>query len=162
MRSALLCLAFLLSPFAPDAGNAQGQPAVVTGRVAVLDSLAASAGVLVRVEAVNAGTVTDSTGHYRLIVPAQRIGADSVVLSVARIGIRPALRRVLLTPGTEMRMDFVLKVSRPGELPECGHLVHTGSRHRHESVKLCGMSRAMRRKAPERVGPIRPLAPPGE
>lgn len=39
----------------------------------VLDSVPASAGVLLRIESVNVGTWTDSTGHYRLVIPARRI-----------------------------------------------------------------------------------------
>jgi hypothetical protein len=75
--------------FAPASAAAQRPPAVITGRVMILDSVRAGAGVLVTIESVNSQKSTDSTGHYRLVVPSSRFGdGDSVTMIVSRAGLR--------------------------------------------------------------------------
>lgn len=66
-------------------------------------------------------------------------------MSAGRAGIRFALRRILLTPGEAVRMDFDLKVNRLRELPECAHLLYGPPRPRREHIKLCEGARKLRR-----------------
>jgi hypothetical protein len=141
----ITCLAFLLL-LAPAAAAAQEPPAVVTGRVMLLDSMRGAARALVRIESLNVGASTDSTGRYRLVVPARRIPAgDSVSITVSRMGLHAQSRQVLLAPGSEARADFEIKVYRPDRSP-CAEFVFGTGGGRVDSVELCNLPRILARK----------------
>lgn len=127
----------LLAP----AAAAQRPPAVVTGRVMILDSARAGIGVLVSMESVNARRWTDSTGHYRLVVPATRFtDGDSATMFVVRIGMRQQARRIQLTAGATIHADVGLKVQDPDPLVCEGVFAYpagTPPRSAVDAYKLC-------------------------
>ncbi|HYR11499.1 MAG TPA: hypothetical protein VEQ60_27195 [Longimicrobium sp.] len=140
--------ALLLFASAPAA--AQRPPAVITGRVMILDSVRAGAGVLVTIESVILRKSTDSTGHYRLVVPSKRFGdGDSVTMIVSRAGLRPDFRRIRLTAGASIRADFGLKVQ--GHPIVCDNVFsdpRAGLRPSALDSKLCRLPHILRRKLP--------------
>jgi hypothetical protein len=150
---AVLLVLFLLMP---STGAAQDAPAVVAGRVMILDSARAAAAVLVRVESANVGVVTDSTGHYRLVIPPSRFAdGDSVVIWATRIGLLPRSQRIPLVAGRELRVDFGNKTWSLRERPchEVVFGVRAGERprSREESRKLCALTDLHRYKVRHRA-----------
>lgn len=107
MKRNMVCvLLLLLAVTRPAAAQA---PAVVSGRVVSGPSGAPEAGVLVRIEALNAGAATGADGRYRLVVPAARVvPGDSVTLVASRTGLAQESRRVVLAHGAETVADFAL------------------------------------------------------
>jgi hypothetical protein len=142
-----LAAVVLLAP----AAAAQRPPAVVTGRVMILDSARAGIGVLVSVESVNTRNWTDGTGHYRLVVPATRFAnGDSATMFVVRIGMRPETRRIQLTAGATIHADVGLKVQDPDPLVCEGvfpYLSGAPPRSAVDAYKLCRLPHTLRRKA---------------
>ena len=108
LRILSCCAVLLLSAF-PSV--AQRPPAVITGRVMILDSpIRPAVEGLVRIESLGVGTVTDSAGRYRLVIPAARItDGDSVDVSAIRIGMNQQHRRIALAAGDQLVLDFAGK-----------------------------------------------------
>jgi hypothetical protein len=88
-------------------GDPAQEPAVVTGRVTNAQGCP-EAGVLVRIESLNAGTPTGADGTYRLVVPRVRIHAEpsSVQITAARQGLAPVSRSLTLSPGARLTHNF--------------------------------------------------------
>lgn len=108
MRTIQILLAALLVLMPAASAAQQRPPAFITGRV-VLASGSAAAGVLVHVQPGRVTTMTDSTGRYRLMIPADRFAdGDSAALSAARVGLRRILR-IQLVAGREQIVDLRLK-----------------------------------------------------
>jgi hypothetical protein len=83
----LACVALLLL-LAPSASRAQRPPAIITGRVMILDSMRPAAQALVRIESLNAYALADSAGNYRLVIPAARItDGDGLQITASRVGL---------------------------------------------------------------------------
>jgi hypothetical protein len=100
-------------PMPPGAygGPAAQWPAVVTGRVTNPQGQP-EAGVLVRIEAMNAGASTDATGTYRLVVPRTRFQpGQAVTVTAARTGLSPVSRTLALQHGTQLTQNFHVAAS---------------------------------------------------
>lgn len=136
---------------APAAAAAQRSPAVVTGRVVLLDSARAAAAVLVRIESVNAGASTDSAGRYRLVVPGSRFAdGDSVTITASRISLRPEQRRIQLAAGANIQVDFGIKKQIWEDYYACdvvfGVPAGTIPHPRRFYYKLCSLTHTLARK----------------
>ncbi|MDX1624273.1 MAG: TonB-dependent receptor plug domain-containing protein, partial [Gemmatimonadota bacterium] len=100
--AALLGLSFL--------GNASPALAqlTVTGQVTD-EEQAPLAGAQVMVRAANAGTVTDASGRYRLVIPEARLTGASAEIRVQALGYRSASATIQLESG-EITENFVLNL----------------------------------------------------
>jgi hypothetical protein len=149
MRKLLVCMLLLLAAV-PAA--AQG-PAVVQGRVTTVQSgLQPEAGVLVRIESMNAGATTAADGRYRLVVPASRVRpGETVTITASRHGLASVSRSIVLVPDSIVSLDFQL----------------TAQLILMEDVVVSGTARARESGGgydgtPERPGAGRPGRPGGE
>jgi Ca-activated chloride channel family protein len=109
MKRILVCTLLALGT-AAFAGAASQDPAVVTGRVTDPTGAPVTAAV-VRVAALQVGTVTRSDGSYRLVVPAGRLRAGEgqrYVVTASRLGMSTQSRTVTLAAGATVTQDFVL------------------------------------------------------
>jgi hypothetical protein len=93
------------APAAPCTGAPGSAAATITGTVISRGRPAAA--VLVRIESLNAGAVTDSNGIYRIVVPGRRICAGRTVqITASRGGLGPVARAVTLSPGVGLTQNF--------------------------------------------------------
>ncbi|HVG43662.1 MAG TPA: hypothetical protein VM890_02995, partial [Longimicrobium sp.] len=68
------------------AAAARQEPAVVTGTVTAAESGGPLAGAMVRIQVLQMSTVTGPDGRYRLVIPADRLGATGrYVISVTTL-----------------------------------------------------------------------------
>lgn len=150
----VICLSFLLL-LVPASPAAQAPPAIVAGRVLLLDSAQGAAGVLVRIESLNVGVSTDSTGRYRLVVPASRIvpGDSAHIFFARRGGFPPQVRRVVLAPGAEVRVDLAVKTRNVEDTWRCRELIYPAGLTWREGVKLCSIRNIAGRKSRAWRGP---------
>ncbi|HEU4885270.1 MAG TPA: von Willebrand factor type A domain-containing protein, partial [Longimicrobium sp.] len=95
----------LLALLAARTAAAQ-EAATVTGRVTDAQGQPEAA-VLVRIEALNAGTSTAADGMYRLVIPGARIRAGQPVqITASRQGLAPVSRSITLAPGAALTQNF--------------------------------------------------------
>jgi hypothetical protein len=93
---------------APGGPGAASRPAVVRGRVHAAggDGLA---NAIVQVAGLNLRTLTDSAGGYRLVIPPERLDAETPLrLGVSLLGWNPASQAVALAPGDSAAVEFGL------------------------------------------------------
>ena len=106
---------------AASAGQAQGQAALITGRV-MGDRGDALGGAIVVVTQLNIGTATAADGRYSLTVPGERVHGQTVTLAARYIGYTAQSRQVTLVAGSQ-EQNFEL-VGDPLKLAE---IVVTGT-----------------------------------
>ncbi|HEU4880985.1 MAG TPA: beta-propeller domain-containing protein, partial [Longimicrobium sp.] len=100
----------LTSPASVSAPTCTGAPeqaaAEITGRVTNPQGQPEAA-VLVRIESLNAGAVTDTAGTYRLDIPGQRIcPGQAVQIIAARQGLAVVSHSLTLSPGARLTHNF--------------------------------------------------------
>jgi hypothetical protein len=123
--------------------HAQRPPAIITGRVMILDSMRPAAGAFVRIQSHNVAAVADSAGRYRLVVPDGRIGdGDVVEVTASRVGLNAERRQIPLAAGSEVVVDFGVKTSMFRDQDPCYGLIPRGGPPREPVVdeKLCRMT----------------------
>jgi hypothetical protein len=138
------CFALFLL-LAPSASRAQRPPAIITGRVMILDSMRPAAQALVRIESLNVYVLTDSAGDYRLVIPAARItDGDSVQITASRVGLIPQRQWISLAAGDRMMLEFAGKTQALAENQLCYDLVFgvtgRGISDRATVEKLCRLT----------------------
>ena len=106
------------------------QGATVTGR-ATGDAGAPLSAVTITIPELGVGTLTRDDGRYSLSIPGARVAGQTVTLSARRVGYKPKLARVTITPGT-VTQDFLLEAN-PLQL---GEVVVTGAGTSTEVEKL--------------------------
>ncbi|HEU6451842.1 MAG TPA: von Willebrand factor type A domain-containing protein [Gemmatimonadaceae bacterium] len=84
-------------------------PVVIVGRVTVAGSRAPIAGATVSVQGASLGATTDSSGRYRLSLPATMRGT-SITVDARRIGYRP-VQRTVRVDADSLTIDFALRVA---------------------------------------------------
>src|SRR5437868_3160295 len=109
---------------------AQGQEAVVTGRV-ISDQGQPLAGANVFIPEMNISVATNQSGAFTITVPAARVRGQPVVLRARAIGYQPGANPVALSAGPQT-VDFSLKK----DLTELSAVVVTGVTRATESIKL--------------------------
>jgi TonB-linked SusC/RagA family outer membrane protein len=116
-RVAAVALSLSLGAFAvlaaPRGAAAQ---ATVTGQVTDASG-APVAGAQVQIETGGAQATTGNDGRYRLLIPASRLGAGAVTLTVRRIGFRIQTATVTPTPGGTVTQNVTLATD-PFQLEE--------------------------------------------
>ena len=102
LRSFAIAAALALS-----SGSALAQQAVITGRVTSEQGQPLSAAnIFITEMSLSIGSNDD--GVYRLVIPAERVRGQTVLLRVRAIGHTPMARQVAINPG-ESTQNFVLK-----------------------------------------------------
>src|SRR5688572_1510373 len=109
---------------------AQGQAAVITGRV-LSDQGQPLAGANVFVSELNISVATNQSGAFTLTVPAARVNNQPVVLRARAIGFRPSSRPLALAAGTQT-VNFDLTK----DLTELSAVVVTGVTRATEQIKV--------------------------
>jgi TonB-linked SusC/RagA family outer membrane protein len=115
--------------FAPTLALAQ-QSSTITGR-ATGEAGAPLAAVTITLPELGLGALTREDGRYSITVPGARVAGQTVTLSARRVGYKPKLARVTITPGT-ITQDFLLEAN-PLQL---GEVVITGAGTATEVEKL--------------------------
>lgn len=123
-----LALAGVLS-LVPALASAQ-QTSTVTGR-ATAESGSPLSAVTVTLPELGLGTLTREDGRFAIIIPGARVAGQTVTLSARRVGYKPKIVRVTITPGT-VTADFTLEAN-PLQL---GEVVVTGAGTATEVEKL--------------------------
>jgi len=109
---------------------AQGQEAVVTGRV-ISDQGQPLAGANVFITDLNISVATNQSGVFTINIPAARVRGQPVVLRARAIGYQPAANPIALNAGSQS-VDFNLKK----DLTELSAVVVTGVTKATEAIKL--------------------------
>ena len=109
---------------------AQGQEAVVTGRV-ISDQGQPLAGANVFITELNISVATNQSGAFTINVPAARVRGHPVVLRARAIGYQPASNPIALNAGSQS-VDFNLRK----DLTELSAVVVTGVTKATEAIKL--------------------------
>jgi len=130
LRSVKLLVAILAGLALVTPAVAQGQGAVLTGRV-VSDQGQPLAGANVQVPELNISVATNQAGMFTIDVPAARVRGQPVTIRARAIGFQPSTSPVALTPGSQT-VDFNLKK----ELTELSAVVVTGVTKATEQIKL--------------------------
>jgi len=120
----------------PALASAQ-QTAVISGR-ATGDAGAPLTAVTITIPELGLGTLTREDGRYSITVPGARVVGQTVTLSARRVGFKPKLARVAITPGA-ITQDFVLEAN-PLQL---GEVVVTGAGTATEVEKLGNVRNAV-------------------
>jgi len=110
MKPILVCTLLALGS-AGIAAAATQEPAAVAGRVTNASG-APLAGAVVRITALQAGTVTRPDGSYRLVVPAGRLPAapgQRYTVTASTLGYQTLSARITLALGATVTQDFVLE-----------------------------------------------------
>lgn len=102
LRSFAIAAALALS-----SGSALAQQAVITGRVTGEQGQPLSAANVFITE-MNLSIGTNQEGAYRLVIPAERVSGQSVLLRARAIGHTPLARQITLTAGDKTE-NFTLK-----------------------------------------------------
>lgn len=110
--------------------QAQGQAAVVTGRV-VSDQGQPLSSANVQIPELSISVSTNSAGVFTINVPSGRVRGQPVTVRARAIGFQPTTVAVSLNPGSQS-VDFNLKK----ELTELSAVVVTGVTKATEQVKL--------------------------
>ena len=130
LRSVKLLVAILAALTLVTPAVAQGQGAVLTGRV-VSDQGQPLAGANVQVPELSISVATNQAGVFTIDVPAGRVRGQPVTVRARAIGYQPSTSPVALTPGSQT-VDFNLKK----ELTELSAVVVTGVTKATEQIKL--------------------------
>lgn len=109
---------------------AQGQAAVVTGRV-LSDQGQPLVGANVQVPELNISVATNQAGAFTITVPAARVRGQPVTLRARAIGFQPSASAVTLSAGSQT-VDFSLRK----DLTELSAVVVTGVTRATEQIKL--------------------------
>jgi len=86
--------------------QAQGQSAVVTGRV-LSNKGQPLFGANVFITEMNISAGTNEAGRYTITIPAERVHGQSAILRVRSIGQKPVSKPILITAGSQVA-DFTL------------------------------------------------------
>ena len=120
----------------PALASAQ-QTSTISGR-ATGESGAPLSAVTVTLPELGLGTLTREDGRFAITVPGARVAGQTVTLSARRVGYKPKLLRVTITPGT-VTADFTLEAN-PLQL---GEVVITGAGTATEVEKLGNVRNAV-------------------
>ena len=74
-------------------------------------------GAAVAVRGSRIGVMANDDGRYRLVIPPELAGSDSVMLIARRVGFDAVTKRVVAA-GTSVTVDFVLKLIGDRYTPE--------------------------------------------
>ena len=97
----------IAAALALSSGSALAQQAVITGRVTGEQGQPlTAANVFITEMSISVGT--NEQGAYRIVVPAERVRSQSVVLRTRAIGHTPLGRQITLSPGDHVE-NFALK-----------------------------------------------------
>lgn len=130
IRSVKLLVAALSMLAVVTPALAQGQAAVVTGRV-TSEQGEPLAGAGVQINSMNISVPTNQTGSYTINIPAARITGQTVSLRVRAIGYQPAVTTVTLRPGSQT-VNIILRK----DVTQLSAVVVTGVTGATEQVKL--------------------------
>jgi TonB-linked SusC/RagA family outer membrane protein len=130
LRSTRLFVAALFALVFVMPALAQGQAAVITGRV-ISDQGQPLAGANVFVPELNISVATNQSGAFTITVPAARVRGQPVVLRARAIGYQPGANPISIAAGTQS-VDFSLKK----DLTELSAVVVTGVTKATEAIKL--------------------------
>src|SRR5256714_13915940 len=100
LRSTSIFAVTLLALALATPSLAQGQEAVVTGRV-ISDQGQPLAGANVFIPELNVSVGTNQSGVFTLNIPAARVRGQPVVLRARAIGYQPASNAIALNPGSQ-------------------------------------------------------------
>jgi Ca-activated chloride channel family protein len=111
MKKILLPVALLLGAVTLAAAARQ-EPTTLRGRVTASEG-GPLAGAQIHVTELRARTVTQADGSYRLIIPGGQIpaGGGAYTVTATTLGRQTDARRVTLTPGATVTVDFQLGTS---------------------------------------------------
>lgn len=129
-RRGLWCAAVVLLGLAgASSAGAQGQSAVITGRVTTPQGQPLQ-GANVFITEMNISVGSNATGRYVITVPGQRVNGQTVQLRVRSIGYKPVAKPVTLTAGSQT-VDFALTedVNRLDEVVVTGVAAGTAARN---------------------------------
>ena len=130
LRSTSIFVVALLALALSTPTQAQGQEAVVTGRV-ISDQGQPLAGANVFIPELNISVATNQSGAFNITVPAARVRGQPVVLRARAIGYQPGANPIALNAGAQT-IDFNLKK----DLTELSAVVVTGVTKATEQIKL--------------------------
>src|SRR5665647_807419 len=80
--------------------QAQGQSAVITGRV-LSNKGQPLYGANVFITEMNISAGTNEAGRYTITIPAERVHGQSAILRVRSIGQKPVSKPILITAGSQ-------------------------------------------------------------
>src|SRR2546423_13005548 len=120
LRSTSIFAVTLLALALATPSLAQGQEAVVTGRV-ISDQGQPLAGANVFIPELNISVATNQSGAFSITVPAARVRGQPAVLRARAIGYQPGTNPIALNPGSQT-FDF----SRKQDLTALSAVVVTG------------------------------------
>lgn len=117
-RPSSFLLSFLLLSASASAAHAQG--ATINGRV-TSEAGAPIDLANVFISEMNISVQTDSGGRYNILIPAERVRGQGVILRVRRIGFIAGERPILITAGTQTH-DFSIRqdINRLSEIVVTG------------------------------------------
>ena len=120
---ALLCLTGAAT------ANAQGQSAVISGRVTTPQGQPLQ-GANVYITEMNISVGSNAAGRYTISIPGQRVNGQSVMLRVRSIGYKPIAKPVTIAAGSQT-VDFALveDVNRLDEVVVTGVAAGTAARN---------------------------------
>lgn len=112
MKKILIPVALMLGAMTLAAAARQ-EPTTIRGRVTASESGGPLAGAQVHVTELSARTITQADGSYRLIIPGGRLpaGGGAYTVTATTLGRQTDARRVTLTPGATVTVDFQLGTS---------------------------------------------------
>ena len=130
LRSTTLFVGALLVLTVVAPAVAQGQAAVLTGRV-LSDQGQPLAGANVFLPELNISVATNQSGAFTITVPAARVRGQPIVMRARAIGYQPGSTPISLAAGAQT-VDFSLK----RDLTELSAVVVTGVTRATEQIKL--------------------------
>ncbi|HEV7836575.1 MAG TPA: TonB-dependent receptor plug domain-containing protein, partial [Gemmatimonadaceae bacterium] len=130
LRSTRVLISALLVLAVVTPALAQGQAAVITGRV-ISDQGQPLAGANVFVPELNISVATNQSGAFTVTVPGARVRGQAIVLRARAIGYQPSATPITLNSGSQS-FDFSLKK----DLTELSAVVVTGVTRATEQIKL--------------------------
>src|SRR6186997_3256896 len=107
LRSTRFFVAAMFALLVGAPAVAQGQAAVITGRV-ISDQGQPLAGANVFIPELNISVATNPSGAFSITVPGARVRGQPVVLRARAIGYQPGSNPIALNPGTQS-VDFSLQ-----------------------------------------------------
>ena len=132
-RSARFVAALLLALAVPLSGSqAQGNTAIVEGRVTDASNQRPLENVQVTIDGTQLGAMTNASGNYRITGIPVPAGTAEVVVRVRAIGYSRETRTVTVTAGQTTKRDFAVTVSAI----QLNQVVVTGSGQKTEVKRL--------------------------
>ncbi|MDB4887462.1 MAG: putative outer membrane protein [Gemmatimonadetes bacterium] len=128
-RRAAWLVAVAALGFGSSAAFAQGQSAVITGRVRTAAGTPVQ-GTNVFISEMNVSVGTNAAGQYIITIPSQRVSGQAATLRVRSIGYKPLSRPIRITAGSQTA-DFTLNedVNRLDEVVVTGVAAGTAARN---------------------------------